>query len=480
MMSDSAIRGTSAPAETPGRVLGNRYELLEVLGHGAMGAVHRARDRELDRVVAIKTIHPAGASADAIARRLQYEAAAAARLSHPGIVTIHDVALGGEPPYIVMEYCKGRTLTEVIAGGPLPPDQAVRVALQVCQALQYAHAEGVMHRDIKSSNIMVDDAWRVKLADFGVARVSDREATHLGLAVGTPAYMAPEQVLGAVTDVRSDVFSLGVVLYEALAGSRPFGGDDFAKVVDEVMNLDPIPPRERNFAVSPALDAVVRRALSKAPDDRYPDAAAFAEALGQTLDPALTTSLRQGVGRSAGIAAMLLLSVAVVGTATGLVLGVGTGKRPGRAPASQAAAIAAPAETPAPAPVVTVPVAEPPASVELEPPRVAAVVAENPPARRRAPRQPAPVASPPAAAEPPKLACVSVNAVPYAVVVVDGRPMGETPRACLWLTAGRHRVVFESENERSPEQVIVLDEEHTADNPLRLSYDFRARQFLAR
>ncbi len=442
--------GTTAIPERAARVLRERYELFDLLGQGAMGLVYRARDRELDRIVAIKTIDPAcaGAESGGVGRRLQHEATAAARLTHPGIVTVYDVGLGDGTPYIVMEYFKGRTLAELVAAGPLPPARAVHVVLQVCRALQYAHAEGVLHRDIKSSNIMVDDAWRVKLADFGVARVSDRDATQAGRVVGTPAYMAPEQARGGQADARSDLFSLGVVLYEALTGCRPFPSDDLATALDEVINLDPVPARERNFAVSPALDAVVRRALSKEPDERYPDAAALADALGQALEPAPTVwaSVRHAAGRHRGTVATVLVALGAATTATWLVVGSegGDARRRATAPAPPAPVVVERAVAPAP----TVP-APPPA-----------------PAR--------------ALAEPATLACVSVNAVPYAVVYVDGRRMAETPRACLWLTAGRHRVVFESETERSPEQVIVVEPEHTAADPLRVSYDFRARQFLAR
>jgi len=225
-----------------------------------MEVVYRARDRDLDRIVAIKTIDGrcANGASGAVAARLQQEATAAARLTHPGIVTIHDVGVAGGAPYIVMEYFRGRTLSALVARGPLPPAKAVLIGVQVCRALQYAHGEGVVHRDIKSSNIMVDDAWRVKLTDFGVARVVGRRDGD-SMIVGTPAYIAPEQAQGRDADARSDLFALGVVLYEALTGELPFPSTDFATVLHEVVHLDPVPPRERNFAVSPALDAVVRR-----------------------------------------------------------------------------------------------------------------------------------------------------------------------------------------------------------------------------
>src|SRR5688500_32723 len=165
---------------------------------------------------------------------------------------------------------------------------------------------------------MVDDAWHVKLADFGVARVMDKPSTRTGVMIGTPAYMSPEQVHGAAADARSDLFSLGVVLHEALTGQKPFPGEDVAQVLDEVLHLDPIPARERNFAVSPALDAVVRRVMSKEPQDRYPDAGAFAGALAQALPPEEVSSApvahlvrRYGHGRGALVAAGGLAAASV-------------------------------------------------------------------------------------------------------------------------------------------------------------------------
>jgi serine/threonine-protein kinase len=497
---------TTTVAEGRPRVLRERYEILDVLGEGAMGIVYRARDRELDRVVAIKTIDAACASDAATHARLQQEASAAARLTHPGIVTIYDVAVAGGVPYIVMEYFRGRTLSALLAGGALPPDKAVRVVVQVCRALRYAHAEGVVHRDVKSSNIMVDAGWRVKLTDFGVARVVGRRE-HDATIVGTPAYIAPEQALGGAADARSDLFSLGVVLYEALTGERPFPSEDFTTVLHEVVHLDPVPARERNFAVSPALDAVVRRVMSKAPDDRYPDAGAFAEALTQALaDPpgALEwTAARRGRVLAAIVAA---LSIVAAGAAVwrGPVENPAVLPAPAEPPTPPAPAPPAadapappappPAVTPAAPRVVVIerPVMKPPRVVVIErpvvkPPRVVVIERRAAEPRRVEPEPAAPVAgeapAPPPEAPAPvsaKTGCLSVNAVPFATLYVDGRAIAETPRACVRLAVGRHRVVFESMDERSPEEAVVIEDQHTADTPLRVSYDFRTRQFLAR
>ena len=457
----------SAQATTSARALApERYELLETLGQGAMGVVYKARDRELDRVVAIKTIQRhAGADLDAIAGRLSQEARTAARLSHPGIVAVYDVGRHAGTPYVVMEYFTGRTLTELLEAGPLAPDRAVHVALQVCRALAYAHAQGVVHRDVKSSNIMIDAGWHAKLADFGVAHVVDKPANEAGMMIGTPAYMAPEHAAGGDADARSDLFSLGVVLYEALTGVKPFAGEDVARVLHDVVHVDPVPPREKNFAVPPALDVVVRRAMSKDPADRYPDAAAFAEALAQSgvLVESLAVErwLSHARRRSTLLVAGLLV---VIGVAVGVYVRGRVAEPPAPAISPEPAA-AAPAEPP-----------DAPLRPRERARAGAAAATSTPPAD--APAPPAPAAEPEAPAPTGKPGCLSVNAVPFATVYVDGRDMGDTPQACLRVTPGRHRVHFQWSDKRSPEHVVELGPQHTADNALRVSYDFRTGRFL--
>jgi eukaryotic-like serine/threonine-protein kinase len=465
---------TTAIAPTPPRPrvsAPERYEVLETLGQGAMGVVYKARDRELDRVVALKTIQrQPGADFEAIAGRLAQEARTAARLSHPGIVTVYDVGRHAGTPYVVMEYFTGRTLTELLEAGPLPPDRAVHVALQVCRALAYAHAQGVVHRDVKSSNIMLDDGWHAKLADFGVAHVVDKPANERGMMIGTPAYMAPEQASGGTPEARSDLFAVGVVLYEALTGVKPFPGDDVAQVLHDVVHVDPMPPREKNFAVPPALDAVVRRAMSKDPSDRYPDAAAFAEALIQTGTFVEPFAVERWLGHARRRPTILVASLLIV---IGVAVGVYVRGRVAEPP---------------PPPVVTAePVA---AAAEAEPevplrPRERALARSTAPAlatHAEAPAAPvpapAPVAEPAPAMPAGKPGCLSVNAVPFATVYVDGREMGDTPQACLRVPAGRHRVHFQWSDKRSPERVVEVRSEHTADNALRVSYDFRAGRYL--
>ncbi len=427
-------RATATSHDAPATLAPDRYELLSTLGQGAMGVVYQARDRELDRVVAIKTLqrHDGGAGPDfeAIAARLSREAMAAARLSHPGIVTVYDVGRHGGTPYVVMEYFTGRTLTALLQDGPLAPARAVQVAVEVCRALAYAHAQGVVHRDVKSSNIMVDESWHVKLTDFGVARIVDKPTNEAGMMIGTPAYMAPEQARGGITDARSDLYSVGVVLYEALTGQRPFPGEDVAQVLDDVVRVEPVPPREKNFAVSPALDAVVQRAMSKDPGDRYAS------------------------GRLTGARGVMSVLIAALVLAAGVYVTTRAQEAPPMRrevpPVATAEALRdAQAAAPSPARVV---------------PSVAPAAVASP-----APERPAPAGKP---------GCLSVNAVPFATVFVDDREMGDTPQACLRLAPGVHRVSFQWSSRRSPDRTIEMTSEHTADNALRVSYDFRSGRFL--
>ncbi len=265
-----------------------RFEILAELGHGAMGTVYKARDPQLDRIVAIKTLRVnLGLSPEQLAaytRRFYQEAMAAGRLSHPNIVAVYDVVEIEDTPYIVMEYVEGQTLSRLMAAeAPLPLERAVEMARQVCGALEYAHARGVVHRDIKPSNILVAGGRQMKVGDFGIARIVGKKLTQTGALLGSPSYMSPEQVRGREVDGRSDIFSLGVVLYEALTGADAFPGENPSTVLYNIVHQAPVPIPERNPAVFPALDAVVLRALAKEPEQRYPTARAFADALSQAM-----------------------------------------------------------------------------------------------------------------------------------------------------------------------------------------------------
>ncbi len=254
-----------------------RYEILAELGRGAMGIVYKARDPKINRVVAVKTISLADQPPE---EELEYrerffrEAEAAGRLSHPGIVTIFDV--GEEPethaPYIVMEFVAGQSLDKVLLArddNKLSPEVALQVALELAEALDCAHGQGVVHRDLKPANILVTEDGHVKIADFGIAKLNLANQTSGGRVFGTPAYMSPEQLGGQAVDGRSDLFSLGVVLYTVLTGYRPFQGNSALTVAFKVVNRDPVPATVLDTELPPGLDYIITRAIAKDPSQRY-------------------------------------------------------------------------------------------------------------------------------------------------------------------------------------------------------------------
>lgn len=267
-----------------------RYQLDAEIGRGAMGVVYRARDPKIDRIVAIKTISLTGQTAvdeSEYRERFVQEARAAGRLSHPGIVTIFDAGESQEnhEPYLVMEYVAGQPLSKVIsqAGGKLPVPIALQFALEIAEALSYAHSQGVIHRDIKPANILVTEDGHAKIADFGVARLNQEAADQAGQIVGSPAYMAPEQMSGGPADARSDLFSLGVILYSMITGFRPFQGNSAQTVCFKVMNFDPVPVTSFQHDVPPEVDAIISRAMAKDPDERYQSGAQMAHEIQQSF-----------------------------------------------------------------------------------------------------------------------------------------------------------------------------------------------------
>lgn len=253
-----------------------RYEILGELGRGAMGIVYKAYDPRINRVVAIKTIsRVAGISAEEQAYRARFfgEAEAAGRLSHPRIVPIFDIGESPETliPYIVMEYIAGRSLEEILSseGASLPLGTILQLTQEVAEALDYAHLQGVVHRDVKPSNIIIGADGHAKIADFGIAQLNTIDTEGPGHTWGTPAYMSPEQFRGEAVDGRSDVFSLGVILYRMLTGHRPFQGNSALTVALRVQKQDPVPATVFNTELSPELDAVIARAIAKNPAERY-------------------------------------------------------------------------------------------------------------------------------------------------------------------------------------------------------------------
>jgi serine/threonine-protein kinase len=259
-----------------------RYKVIDLIGTGAMGKVYKARDPNIDRVVAVKVIHSELVSQSAkFLERFHREAQAAGRITHPNIVIVYDVGLEGTTSYIVMEYLDGKPLSDVIGGG-LSPEHIIDFSIKMCDALEYAHSNELVHRDIKPENIMILATGQIKITDFGLARLaSSPHLTQSGLISGTPSYMAPEQIQGQQLDGRTDIFALGCVMYEMIAGHPPFAGNNIGTVLYRIMNEDPAPSERLDTIAPQMLKHIVLRALSKNREHRYQTCAEIAQDLRQ-------------------------------------------------------------------------------------------------------------------------------------------------------------------------------------------------------
>ena len=287
-----------------------RYDIVRVLGKGAMGMVYEARDPNLDRRVAIKTIKVENLSAEASSdyeARFRTEARSAARLQHPNIVSVYDSERHGDTAYLVMEYVQGDDLKQHLDGGKrYSLEQSLGIVRDLLSALDYAHRQNIVHRDVKPANLLVEASGRVKLTDFGVARIQDSgEATRTkGSMVGTLKYMSPEQVQGLAVDARSDLFAAGIVLYQLLTGKRPFDGEGEFAIIHQIVSQQPAAPSSINPQLPVALDAVVARALAKQREDRFASAQEFAQALqeasGHAPDPTIVPPFSSADQRSGG------------------------------------------------------------------------------------------------------------------------------------------------------------------------------------
>lgn len=282
-----------------------RYEILEELGQGAMGTVYRAKDPAMDRIVAVKTIRAvalSGPQAGEYRERFYREAHAAGKLAHPGIVSVFDVGEQDDVPYLVMEYISGQTLSEVArVAQRFTLRRVAEIGQQLAEALAYAHQNGVVHRDIKPANILITSrevygVERPKIMDFGVAKLGAAQITTTGQMLGTPAFMPPEQFTGSRIDGRSDLFSLGVILYWLTTGEQAFPGESMTAVSYKVVHTEPIPPAKLNPAIPPALDHIILRCLAKDPSTRYQTGAEIARDL-QALRPLLDDGELQSVAQ---------------------------------------------------------------------------------------------------------------------------------------------------------------------------------------
>ncbi|MGW8352754.1 protein kinase domain-containing protein [Streptomyces wedmorensis] len=286
-----------------GSVAGGRYQLRDLLGEGGMASVYLAYDSALDRQVAIKTLHTELGREQSFRERFRREAQAVAKLSHTNIVSVFDTGEdtldGAVMPYIVMEYVEGQPLGSVLASdiqqyGAMPADKALKVTGDVLAALEVSHEMGLVHRDIKPGNVMTTKRGVVKVMDFGIARAMQSGVTSMtqtGMVVGTPQYLSPEQALGRAVDARSDLYSVGIMLFQLLTGRLPFDADSPLAIAYAHVQEEPVAPSSVNRAVTPAMDALVARALRKNPNERFPSAAAMRDeclrvlAAGQTGAP---------------------------------------------------------------------------------------------------------------------------------------------------------------------------------------------------
>jgi eukaryotic-like serine/threonine-protein kinase len=264
-----------------------RYRVEKLLGSGAMGEVYRAHDPVIDRLVAIKVLRPelvAGSGSEQLLQRFRREARAAGRRFHPHIVAIWDFGDDDGMPFLVMEYVEGRSLDAIIkSSGPLAPERGVAIITQVLSALGFAHKSGIVHRDMKPSNIMVLPNDDVKVTDFGIARIDASDFTIVGDLLGTPAYMAPEQLSGAPVDHRTDLFAVGVILFEILTGVKPFRGKSITEIISFMESRGPEDIRALNPAVPYALKRVITKSVAFDPTQRYADAEEFAAAISEAL-----------------------------------------------------------------------------------------------------------------------------------------------------------------------------------------------------
>ncbi len=511
--------GASAAVTTGGLIVEGdsighvgRYALKAVLGVGGLGTVYAAWDPLLSRTVALKTLH---IDADPAAREsldalFLNEARAAAGLSHPHIVTVFDAGPATTGVYIAMERLQGQDLRHLLQQGVRPgPIEAAQVVRRVADALAYAHRKGVVHCDVKPANIFMTGRMHPKVLDFGIARVAHRDASPAldGVLAGSPYYLAPEQIDGRSVDRRSDVYSLGVVLYELLAGKKPFEGKSIEEITNAVKNAEVVPAHRVNSKVPLGLSVIAARAMARDPDQRYPSARHLSMELRHWVDSAEARALLNGA-RGNGSATPLAVRVARVAVPLGTLAALGLvaavwWPRSAPPPALPAAVAPAPAaEMPAAAPppvVAATPSATTPApsasstideASALAAATVAAAAAStDPPGAAHAldkaalalalakadaarKRKVSPVASSPDAPPPPPapaLGVVQLAVSPWGQIEVDGRPMGTSPPLTrLTLASGTHTITVRNADYPAYTSTLAVG----GDNPVTLRHRF--------
>jgi serine/threonine-protein kinase len=497
----------------PRKTLG-RYEIVGEIARGAMGVVYKARDPLIDRMVAIKTVDIGthDVESETYERRFFREGKAAGRLNHPNIVTIHDVGRSDDVAYIAMEYLDGKSLREILDSGVvLAPQRIADIVAEIAEGLAFAHRNGIVHRDVKPANVMVLASGAVKITDFGIAQLPTGTRTMTGNVFGSPRYTSPEQVMGRPVDGRSDIFSLGAVLFEMLTGRSPFGGTDLNGILRQVLTEPTPPPSTHNPKLPRAFDHIVTKALAKDANERYQDADEMARDLRRydildlaTTAPAPLPALEHPTQPKAvpapevtepasiaapapasphrwkrkaawGVAAAVIAVVAI-----GVAVAPRTSTEPAPAAASngsiaaaaapvpEAATPAPPAEAPAPAPVarasMPVPAVKEAAQAAAEPIRAHA----SPPAAESKVAAATPAAtSVPAAPRPTGLVQFAVT--PWGEIYVDGRKRGLSPPTKeLRLPPGKHTI--EIRNGSFPPRTATV--EVIADEAVRVTHAF--------
>ena len=453
---------------TRGSIVGGRYEILSPLGRGGMGAVYRARDRVLDETVALKVLRGDVASAPEMPKRFRSEIKLARRVAHPNVCRIYEYGEDGPRQYISMELVEGTNLKEVLKGrGALPPAEACGLAAQVADGLEAIHRVGIVHRDLKTLNVMIDAHGAAKVMDFGIAKKVVGEGTPApsgSYVVGSPEYMSPEQARGQPVDFRSDIYALGIIVFELFTGRVPFRGD--TPVATLLMHLEAPPPLEGPAASAIPLSArpVLRKALAKDPDERYRSARDMADALRAATerpDPRSASAPKPSSPRGRSRLVLATAALMTIGVLVLLYRGRGgplATPEERAAPVSAPASLpAAPASSPSVSPFSSTAPTPPSASIHRrvaaspKPPATASPSPWPTPTQAAAPSPaavgglatPVPSASPsPAPPSPEADGWLLVLARPYANVTVDDRPQGQTPLARLALKPGPHSVVL--------------------------------------
>ena len=461
-----------------------RYQVLDMLGRGGMGAVFLAKDLRLDRQVAIKVLLPEVADEPGFVGRFEREARIAARLDHNNIIPIYEVEQVGDFHYFVMKYVAGKSLEDMLTGEPLPVAQAREILWQAAQGLGHAHQRGVIHRDVKPPNIMVEEGdGRVIITDFGISKAvqSDTRYTSTGQMLGTPCYLSPEQAQGHELDARSDQYSLAVLGYQMFVGRLPLVANTAHVLLYKHIYEVPVPAQTARREVPPEISRALQRALAKKPEQRFDSMATFARAIyperaireGDVPEGAVQATRRTPPRRQTALIATVVAVLAIGGIAVVALRG-GSGEKP-----SPPAAVPLSTDS-VPSRADSVVAQRPPANVAVPPDTAAeleSATAPPPPTSEPKPRSRPPAGRParPARRGPettittrpgaPSVGYLTINAVPYGTVVLDGVEVGDTPIVRYELSPGEHAVRIVRQGYRAESERVSI----TAGNEIRLS-----------